>query len=260
MARDIKKKPETSSAMRIASDERPRTEIGNGRPGLAIVTTILLGPIALITIPVFWFLGMTLFHAVLLTIVLQLAIFLVVVMIGFYRSFGDKADALRSENFNNTVLPDLKIWRSYSHDSTDDDAPFIALIAEDSVQTQQIATDLARQGYNIHQTNDVDAMLETVQTCPVDWGFMIFDLDLLDDLESNVDDLIMFRETCARIPILLLSGSSSRDEFSDHRRAIGDATLCKPVFRSRLLDGIAAMRTNWQTREVLHGTEQSGQA
>ena len=86
MARDIKKKPETSSAMRIASDERSRTEIGNGRPGLAIVTTILLGPIALITIPVFWFLGMTLFYAVLLTIFLQLATFLIVVMISFYRS------------------------------------------------------------------------------------------------------------------------------------------------------------------------------
>lgn len=251
MARGIKRKPETSSAKRISWDERSRTEIGNGLPGLAIVTVLLLGPTALITIPVFWFLGMTLLHAALLTIFVQLAIFLVVVMIGSYRSFRDKADALYSENSEHTAIPDLKIWRSYSHDGTDDDAPFIALIAEDSVQTQQIATDLARQGYNIHQTNDVDAMLETVQTGPVDWEFMIFDLDLLDGLESNVDDLMMFREGCARIPILLLSGSSSRDEFSDHRRAIGDATLRKPVFRSRLLDGIDAMKTNWQARDFV---------
>lgn len=248
MARGIKKKPETSSAILTSSDERSRTKTGNGLPGLAIVTTIILGPIALITIPVFWFLGMTLFHAVLLTYFLQLMIFLVVVMISFYRSFGDEADALYSENSDNIALPDLKIWRSYSHDGTDDDATFIALIAEDSVQTQQIATDLARQGYNIHQTNDVDAMLETVQTRPVDWEFLIFDLDLLDDLESNVDDLIMFRETCARIPILLLSGSTSRDEFSDHRRAIGYATLRKPVFRSQLLAGIDTMRVNHQAQ------------
>ena len=246
MARGITKKSETSSTQRISSDERSRTETGNGLPGLPIVTTILLGPIALITIPVFWFLGMTLFNAVLLTIVLQLMIFLVVVMISFYRSFRDESAALYSENSDNTALPDLKIWRSYSHDGTDDDATFIALIAEDSVQTQQIATDLARQGYNIHQTNDVDAMLETVQTRPVDWEFLIFDLDLLDDLESNVDDLIMFRETCTQIPILLLSGSTSRDEFSDHRRAIGDATLRKPVFRSQLLAGINAMSANRQ--------------
>lgn len=246
MARGIRKKRETSSAMRIASNERSRTEIGNGRPSLAIVTTILSGPIALITIPVFWFLGMTFFHAVLLTIVIQLAIFPVVVMIGLYRLFGDEADESFSEISDNTALPDLKIWRSYSHDGTNDDAPLVALIADDSVQTQQIATDLARQGYDIHQTNDVDAMLETVQTRPIDWNFMIFDLDLLDDLESNVDDLIVFRDTCARIPILLLSGSSSRDEFSDHRRAIGDATLRKPVFRSRLLAGIDAMKANWQ--------------
>lgn len=73
-------------------------------------------------------------------------------------------------------------------------------------------------------------------------------LRLLDDLESNMDNLIMFRETCARIAILLLSGLNSRDEFSDHCRAIGDVTLRKPVFRSRLLAGIDAMKVNQQAQ------------
>lgn len=81
---------------------------------------------------------------------------------------------------------------------------------------------------------------------PVDWDFMIFDLDLLDDLGGNIDDLTMFRDDCASIPVLLLSGSVSTDELSDHRRTIGDATLRKPVFRSRLLSGIATMWVNWE--------------
>jgi CheY-like chemotaxis protein len=194
---------------------------------------------------------MTLLQAVVLAFWVQLSTFLVIVMIGLYLLSRDERDGLCSENPNNAAIPDLRIWRSYSQGGAGDDAPRIALIAKDSVQTQQIATYLAQQGYDIHHTTDVDAMFETVQTHPVDWEFMIFDLELLDDLESNVDDLMMFREDCARIPILLLSGSITKDGFSDYRRAIGDATLRKPVFRSQLLDGIAAMKTNWQAREFV---------
>lgn len=258
MARAWKKKQEDASARQMSTDGRPRTENGNGRPGLAIVTVLLCGPIALITMPVFWWLGLSLIQAALLTIFVQLALFLVVMMSRLHRREQDQHGRISSEKPDKIEMPDQKVWRSYSHDGGDVNAPRIALIAENSVQARQIATDLAQQGYDLHHTTDVDAMLETVQTRPVDWDFMIFDLDLFDDLESHVDDLMMFREDCANIPILLLSGSVSKDELSDHRRAIGDATLRKPVFRSRLLAGIAAMRTNWQTREFAYGIEQSG--
>lgn len=199
--------------------------------------------------PVFWWLGLSLIQAVLLTILVQLALFLVAMMPRLHRGEQGQHGRIYSEKPDKIAMPDWEVWRSYSHDEGDVNARRIALIAEHSVQARQIATDLAQQGYDLHHTTDIDAMLETVQTCPVDWDFMILDLDLFDDLESDVDDLMMFREDCANIPILLLSGAVSKDELSDHRRAIGDATLRKPVFRSRLLAGIAAMRSNWQTRE-----------
>ena len=252
MVRARKVTPESSSAMRISTDRRSSPRIGNGRPGLAIVTALLCGPIALITVPAFWLMGLTLTQAALLTIFVQLAIFLVVMMIGLYRSSGDDESAdSYSDDPSYATISDLKIWRSHSYAGADVDAPSIALIAEDSVQTRQIAKNLAQQDNDVHQTADVDVMLETVKAHPAGWDFMIFDLDLFDDLETNVDRLVMFRQGCTGIPILLLSGSVTRDEFSDHRRAIGDATLRKPVFHGRLLAGISAMRQNSEAREFV---------
>lgn len=118
-------------------DERSRTESGNGRPGLAVITSILCGPVALITIPAFWWLGFTLTEAAVLTIFVQYVIFLVVMMIGFYRSSGDELDALYSETPKSMTIPNSQIWRSYSHDRGV--SPRIALIAENSVQARQIA-------------------------------------------------------------------------------------------------------------------------
>jgi CheY-like chemotaxis protein len=90
-------------------------------------------------------------------------------------------------------------------------------------------------------------MLEAIKARPFDWDFAILDLDLFNDLDEAIDELTVFRRDCRDTPILLLSGSATRDEFSDHRRAIGDATLRKPVFRHRLLEGIEAMKSaKWE--------------
>ena len=185
-------------------------------------------------------------QTLLLTFFLQFIVFLFIIVIGFYRSPEDTDEREASEKDGNPVVSDIQIWRSYSHPDSNGHTPRIALIADNSVQTRQIATDLAQQGYDVHHTTVIDAMFETVQTHPDDWDFMIFDLDLFDELEANVDELISFREDCSTLPVLLLSSSTSKDEFSDHRRAIGDATLRKPVFRNRLLIGIDAMKVNWE--------------
>lgn len=247
-------RPEDTSATRSSTDGRQETMNDRVRPDLGVAIVVLCSLIVLIGMPLLWWSGMTLLQAVLLTIFVQIAVFLVIMIIGLSLFSRDDECGLSSERPNGTAIPNLKIWRSYSRDGADADAPRVALIAEDSVQTRQIATDLAQQGYDIHHTTDVDAMFETVQTHPDDWEFMIFDIDVIDDLESTVDDLMNFREDCASIPILLLSGSITRDEFSGYRRAIGDATLRKPVFRSRLRDGIAAMKANWQARDLVCGT------
>lgn len=252
-------KPEDSSEKQISKGGPLSKMIDKGRSRLCAVTMLLCCLIALVGITVFWWFEMTLLQAALLTVFIQLSVFLVIMLIGLYRLSQDKEHSLHPKNPEHTTIPDLHIWRSYSHDVGDADSLRIAVIAEDSVQTRQIATDLAQLGYDLHHTTDVDAMLDTVLTRPVDWEFMIFDLDLFDDLKRNVEELVMFREDCPRIPILLLSGSTSRDESSDHHRAIGDATLRKPVFRKQLLAGIDAMRANWEAREFASEGGLSGQ-
>jgi hypothetical protein len=79
---------------------------------------------------------------------------------------------------------------------------------------------------------------------PVDWDFIIFDLDLFDDLDACMDVLMAFRLDCAGIPVLFLSQSVKQDDSSDQRRAIFDATLRNPVFRSWMLAGIGAKKIN----------------
>ena len=79
------------------------------------------------------------------------------------------------------------------------------------MQSRQIATDLAAQGYDIHHTTNKDAMFETILMRPDAWCFLIFDLDLMDGLEADLDDLMSFRQNCSTIPILL-TGSVIRDD------------------------------------------------
>ncbi len=59
-----------------------------------------------------------------------------------------------------------------------------------------------------------------------------------------MDELMAFRLDCADIPVLFLSQSVKQDDFSDQRRAIFDATLRKPVFRSWMLADIGARKIN----------------
>jgi len=241
--------PTDSTARRVGQDGQPQGSTDGNPAGSAVFALVSCGPIALVALPTLWWVGYTFLQAALLTIGLQLLVFLVLMMIGFYRTSGDAGASVSSQRIRDTPMEDLQVWRSYSYSREEDDALRIALIARNTVQTRRIATDLAQQGYDIHHTTDIDAMFETVQTHPVDWDFIIFDLDLFDDLDACVDELMAFRLDCADIPVLLLSQSVKQDELSDHRRAIGDATLRKPVFRSRLLAGIDAMKSNFKAGE-----------
>lgn len=247
--RRIKHHPADRSTGSVSTDPL-KHEKGSGRAGLAVVAVLLSGPIALITIPAFWLFGYTLLQSVLLTALVQLAIFLVMIVYMLYQSPRDTETCVSTPKTSDITILEQGIWHSYGNGKGDGRAFCIALIAQPSVQSRQIATDLAAQGYDIHHTTNMDAMFETILMRPDASCFLIFDLDLLDGLEADLDDLMSFRQNCSTIPILLLSGSVIRDDLSEHCRAIGDATLRKPVFRNNLLSGITAMRKNWEVREV----------
>ena len=142
---------------------------------------------------------------------------------------------------------EVVVWRSYSGEANDQAIERVALIAKDGQETKSIALDLVKMGYEVHHTTDLDAMLDSVLAQPKDWHFIMFDLDFFESIEDAVDDLTAFRETCWSIPVLLMSSAVSRDEFSDYRRSVGDATLRKPVYHARLQDGIVAMKQNSET-------------
>ncbi|ROU02544.1 hypothetical protein [Histidinibacterium lentulum] len=244
MAFRFSRRPRGPGAKPGSAEGRKRRQ-DEGGPGLAVAAALLCGPLALVSVPVLWWSGTSLAGAVVLTVLLQLSVFLAVLAVGCYRSKRAGAGGLSEGPQHDPVAPDLAIWQSYSRLEGEGDPPRVALVAPPSVQTRQIATDLAEQGHDVQHTTDADAMFDSVRARPADWRFMIVDLDLFDDLADGVDELISFRQDCAAIPVLLLSGSVSRDELSGHRRAIGDATLQKPVFRCRLLVGIDAM---WENR------------
>lgn len=229
-------------------DSKPVAEqtegLTNGNSGWLVIGIVSTAPIALIVLPLMIWLGSDLLKAALLTLVVQLLTFFALISIGLYRT-SHHVDL--PEARNNSLQSDTDtapIWRSYSSNKVHSNVPRVALIARDTLQSRRMATDLSSHGYDLHHTTDVDAMLEAIRARPFDWDFAILDLDLFEDLDDAIDELTLFRRDCRDIPILLLSGSAARDEFSGHRRAIGDATLRKPVFRSRLLEGIEAMKAN----------------
>lgn len=229
-----------------------RGNIKSGASSRLAIALVLCGPLSLLVIPGLWWLGCTLLQALLLNTLFQVLVACCVVAPGFSSDYAKAA----TENRNIKALKEVEgspaVWRSYSNRLENGDVPRVALIAPASVQTHRIANDVVEQGYDIHHTDDVDGMLDAVQTRPIDWSFIIFDLDLSDDLDHMVGELMSFRVLCPDIPILLLSRCATRDEFSDHRRAIGDVTLRKPVFRNRLLAGIDAMKTNCRKAERVH--------
>ncbi|CUX80071.1 MAG: hypothetical protein HLUCCA05_10710 [Roseibaca calidilacus] len=223
-------------------------EAGKKRPNFAFIAVLLTGPTALIVLPVFLLSGYTLVQSVPITILVQFAVFLGVLGIGLCRSPGVAKTHETATLTQDVNLPDCKIWPACTDNEDGHPPPCVALIASAGNQSRQIAVDLAQQGYSAYQTQDADAMLKAVLACAPEWDFLIFDLDLTDDLDQCVDELVAFRKACPKIPILLLSGSVQQDEFSDHRRAIGDATLRKPIARNRLFTGIEAMRENSAAR------------
>lgn len=130
------------------------------------------------------------------------------------------------------------VWRSYERRAATSLPLHIAVFGRDVTQSRMIGTDLAGLGHDVHHSTDRDAVLNSICDTPETWDLLIFDLDAATSLEAGVDDLIDFRQACPEIPVILLSSTAKYDDFSRHRRPIGDATLYKPVFRNRLLEGL----------------------
>lgn len=209
-------------------------------PRQALVCIFLSIPVAVVAAIVMLGLGYPLGFSILSAWGAQIGAFSLLLWFTSTRSKGSAAQGHRQDSDGDFSLADDRFWRSYVKKDGDQVELRIALIAPSSRQSLNVANDLSSLGHEVHHSNDLGAMLSAVQNHRDRWSLLIIDLDLLDDLDAMVSELLEFREWCPGLPILLLSSEVHRDEFSGHRRAVGDVTLRKPVFRQRLLEGIRA--------------------
>lgn len=217
------------------------------RPNIALGAAIISLFVATLAILVLLVLGFSFPSAVLLGWGVHAAVFLVTVAWGVYQHRSGAP--IEEDRFNRQ--DDSGKPNSLRHDSCDDHGqnPLqIFLVTSDGSHEHDLVNSLGRHGHLVHHASDYEAGLDWIRDTPDRINLLIFDMDLPPDIQAGVDALLAFRAQCAEIPVLLLSGSVQRDEFSDHRRAIGDVTLRKPVSRERLMEGMTAVRENFSAR------------
>lgn len=220
-----------------------------GRPGLALVGVIASVPVAFLTLLGLLLSGRPLGETLLIALGLQFATVAIVISAGAWRAETDDlsnvADATTGRASASGPSANPGTWRSYVGDPSEATQPLrIGLAAPNTMQSRSIASHLAGLGHEAHLVSELDALLGTVVDRPQDWDCIIADLDGAGDTEIAVDEMLIFRDSCPDIPVLLLSSQVKRDDFSRTRRAIGDATLRKPVFRYGLLRGLSAALEN----------------
>ena len=223
------------------------TRNGHIAPILKIALTLSSG-VALMLLSIIVWLGGTFTYAFLLAVTAQILIFLFVIVIHMYYAPRDIETTDFPLKYKDNARSRGEILQSYFGGKTDLNAVRVKIVSHDTTLIDQVKVILNQHGYEICCTHDTFAMFSTALTQPDDWSVMIFDLDLFNNLESSIDELVTFRRRWPEIPVLLVSRSASGDELSGHRRAIGDATLRKPVSEDRLIKGLEAMFLNWEER------------
>lgn len=70
----------------------------------------------------------------------------------------------------------------------------------------------------------------------IEFDFAVVDLDHFDTIDRCIDLCLLVRRLQPDCKIILVSEDVSRDDFGSERKPIADATLQKPVSRTRFLD------------------------
>lgn len=226
---------------------RKKTELKPGakrqtrtEPPSSIATAGMLaaGPISVIVFVALLLAGLSVLASLALTVVVQFVVLGSIAVIGLMgQSDADAAVRAAKGRIRGDQTPP-EAWIFHARREGSDRQYRSALIAQRNGQTANIARVLSEIGSDVHQCADRDALLETVKARQDGWHLMLFDIETAQNIESAVLDLLDFRATCPEVPVILLSDSVARDDYSAHRRPIGDITLRKPVFRQRLIRAV----------------------
>jgi len=226
-------------ALKMDQDLLPALKPGSaGLPGLGVTGVLASIPAGIISFIGLATGGVPFGQALVITIGVQLLVILFVLAFGYWQVSSNDRMGLPILELDQENLEESGLWRVYPSDAAFENAVRVGLIAPNTGQSRSIANVLAELGGEVHHCTDADAMLACVKAQPGDWTLVLFDLEAAPDLDTAVDDLIDFRNDLPGMPVLLVTNTVARNDFSSHRKSIGDATLRKPVFRKQLVEAI----------------------
>lgn len=221
-----------------------------GKPNIALVGILLGAPIVIIAFvalfsmeyPVLKPIGYPVLNALWIAYSLQFLVSCVV--IALVLTGAKNAEGRTPSPADTAYRPPEAVdtWRTYPSRIETENPVRIALVAPNTRHSRMIATDLARLGAEVHHSTDQDALLETVQAKPRNWGAVMVDLDSRSDVEAGVDEVLDFRAVCPDVPVQFLSGTALHRDLSQRRQSIADMTLHKPVLRRHLVASLVAMK------------------
>jgi CheY-like chemotaxis protein len=232
---DLSRKAEQTEPDTIV---RNALDFQSSQPNVALAGVVGSVAVGLVTLTALLVAGRSILASLLIAWGAQVMSFIGILAIGFMRVHRRDMARLEADDTCDESHGPGDVWRSYGERATALFALRIAVFGRDAAQSRIIGTDLAGLGHEVHHSTDSNAILKSICDLPETWDLLIFDLDAGSCLEASVDDLMDFRQACSHIPIILLSSTAKKDDFSCHRKSIGDVTLYKPVFRNRLLEGL----------------------
>lgn len=137
-----------------------------------------------------------------------------------------------------------EVWRTFPSCCDVKKAFRIALISTDMSQSHKIALNLTGLGSEVHHCTDPEAMFDSVQASPQDWGLVVFDLDAAPDRKTALADLQDFREECPELPVLILSGGARLGASTHDCSLFEGGTPQSPALPPYLIDGLMAAHLN----------------
>lgn len=213
-----------------------------GKPNIALAGILLGVPVMIVAFIALLSAGYPILEALLVAYSLQVVVFCVVIVMGLTGAKASEGGIPTPTDAFYRPREAVDTWRAYPSSVETENPVRIALVAPNTKHSRMIATDLARMGMEVHHSTDQNALLETVEAGPSDWGAVMFDLDSRSDVEAGVDEVLDFRAVCPEVPVQFLSGAALHRDLSQRRQSIADMTLHKPVLRRHLVASLDAMK------------------
>lgn len=223
----------------------------NRATGIAFSIVLLSGVILIVSTLALTITGKPFFVAVGYSLIIQLAFVALLLAAAFWLlSPGETRLPQPAATEPRQVSPFVdSVWKTFLARDAKQLEGRVAFYGRLDSSNSRIANDLTQEGFEVHLVSDSDTLFDCVSAKPSDWQLLMVDLDGYDDSDEAIDDLLAFRAESPETVVILLSSDVGRDDLSLERIAVADATIRKPISRSRLLNGIEAARDNSTRRD-----------